>query len=386
MFALSVTSDVTRIGTLKLKLLFYVPHLGGGGAEMNTVRIANALKKLGVDVHIAVSRPGGSYTGRLAPGITVHALTDGLQSSSTFTLLRSVLPLVRIVRKVKPNVVCPVMISSGYVVRAGSILFPRRTKIYLSVQNTLRPPRQPRLQRFIGAVFNHVFLRGFDQYVALSRGVEQDLVDLLPFTVGRTTIINNAGVEGGAARKPPVRTTSRLLTSITFVACGRLTQQKGYPFLLEAFAAVRRQCEARLIILGDGPLQAQLLDLAERLGIQGHVEFVGFVNDPLHWFSKADVFVLASLWEGFANVIVEAMSVGLPVVSTDCPHGPSEIITNGINGLLVEPANAVGLAEAMMAIVHNPGLREALGERGFERSNDFTSEAIAESWLAMLRR
>ncbi|CAN1534512.1 RfaG Glycosyltransferase [Sphingomonadaceae bacterium] len=353
---------------------------------MNTVRIANALKKLGVDVHIAVSRPDGSYTELLESSIKIHNLTDGLQMSSTLTLLQSILPLARLVRKIRPNVVCPVMISSGYVVGAGSILFPRRTKIYLSVQNTLRPPLQPRLQKIIVGVLNHFLFRGFDQFVALSRGVAQDLVDLLPFAAGRTTIINNAGVEGMVAKRPPLRTTKQSLTSITFITCGRLTQQKGYPVLLEAFAAVCRQCEARLVILGDGPLRAQLLELTERLGIQDRVEFAGFVRDPLNWFSKADVFVLASLWEGFANVIVEAMSTGLPVVSTDCPHGPGEIIANGVNGLLVEPADVAGLAKAMMAMAKNPSLREALGEKGFERSNDFTSEAIAESWLAILRR
>lgn len=380
-------SEVIRIGNREVKLLFYVPHLGGGGAEMNTVRIANSLAKLGVDVGIAVSKPDGSYTSLLASSIKVYVLTDGKQGSSVISLVRSILPLAKLVGKVRPDVICPVMVSSGYVVGVASALFPKNTKVYLSVQNTLRPPLTSPVARIIDRCLNQVLLRRFDHFVALSQGVAQDLADLLPFTANRTTVIHNAGVEGAAARRPVQltrRTAQPSSISTTFIACGRLTPQKGYPYLLEAFAAVRNQCEARLIILGDGPLQEQLVQLAGRLGIKNDVEFAGFVPDPLNWFAKADVFVLASLWEGFANVIVEAMSAGLPVVSTDCPHGPAEIISDGVNGLLVKPSDSESLAQAMVAMARDPALRKVLGDNGFKRSNDFTSDAIAKSWRELL--
>ncbi|MBK1733239.1 hypothetical protein CKO41_15925 [Thiococcus pfennigii] len=117
--------------------------------------------------------------------------------------------------------------------------------------------------------------------------------------------------------------------------------------LLETFARLRRTRPARLMILGDGPERPALEAQARRLGIDADVALIGFVSDPLPYMAQADLFVLSSRYEGLGNVLVEAMAVGCPVVSTDCPSGPREILEDGHHGPLVPVENAEMLAEAM---------------------------------------
>jgi len=131
------------------------------------------------------------------------------------------------------------------------------------------------------------------------------------------------------------------------LAVGRLTAQKDYPTLLRAFAKVRSRRNCRLIILGEGELRDSLEALTSQLGIADSVQLPGFADNPFAWMSKASLFVLSSAWEGLPNVLIQAMACGTPVVSTDCPSGPAEILENGKWGRLVPVGDEVALAEAM---------------------------------------
>ena len=205
--------------------------------------------------------------------------------------------------------------------------------------------------------------------------------------VGKVEVIYNVGVplvsqvtlpepEGVPPKKHAIR----------YLACGRLVAQKGYPHLLEAFAQVERHVDAELHVLGEGPQRAELEALAARLRITERVTFLGFRKNPFLHMQAADVFVLSSLWEGFANVIVEAMSMGTAVIAADCPYGPNEIITDGRNGLLVPPANAARLGEAMISLAQDESLRRAIAVAGQHRSVDFSACTIASQYAAAFRR
>jgi glycosyltransferase involved in cell wall biosynthesis len=170
-------------------------------------------------------------------------------------------------------------------------------------------------------------------------------------------------------------------TTPVIVAAGRLSKQKGYSYLIRAVAilnAARIPC--RLIILGEGSEKKGLQDLATELGIADKVEFPGFRKNPYRYMANATLFVLSSLYEGFPNVLLEALALGVPSVATRCPTGPAELITDGVDGLLVPPADAEVLAKAMRRLLLDEALRKRLGEAGRKRAGDFAADRIVRQY------
>lgn len=180
---------------------------------------------------------------------------------------------------------------------------------------------------------------------------------------------SGAGGAGGAAGDGPV-----------ILAAGRLTAQKDFPTLLRALALARDvRPGLRLLLLGEGPERPALEALRDELGLGGAVEMPGHAANPLAHFARGDLFVLSSLWEGFALVLVEALGAGIRVVSTDCPAGPAEVLEGGRLGRLVPPGDAAALAAAMLATLaapHDPA-------PGRARAEDFSAARAAEAYLAL---
>ena len=168
----------------------------------------------------------------------------------------------------------------------------------------------------------------------------------------------------------------------TFVFAGRLTEQKDPATALRALAVLRRQCAARMLVLGDGPLRGALNAEAAALGLAGSVEFVGFQTNPLPWLRHAAALVSASRYEGLGNAIVEALACGTPVVSTDCPHGPAEILLGGLHGHLVPVGDPGAMARAMHVCIEarpQPGALAA-------RAASFTTAACAQAHQTLFDR
>ena len=163
------------------------------------------------------------------------------------------------------------------------------------------------------------------------------------------------------------------------VAAGRLVPCKDYPTLLKAFSLVLAKQPVRLVILGRGTEEHRLKKMADELGIVKNTDFLGFQENPFKYMAGASLFVLSSLQEGFGNVIIEAMACGAPVVSTDCPAGPGEIITQRVSGLLVPVGNPSALAESMLKVLHDSALAHMLSFAGKKRAQDFLVEkSVAE--------
>lgn len=197
----------------------------------------------------------------------------------------------------------------------------------------------------------------------------------------------------------------------TVIACGRFKPVKGFEQLIRAFSRVHEQLpDARLVILGDGPLMPALRELANRLGLSGHVVLPGFTQHPAAWLSRADVFVLSSLSEGFPNVLLESLALGTPVVASDCISGPREILAPATDvtqkavevelgefGILTPPLPHVvhppdtplneaesALAEATLRALRDDTLRSRYAELGYQRSLDFGVDNIRDLWLNLL--
>jgi glycosyltransferase involved in cell wall biosynthesis len=217
----------------------------------------------------------------------------------------------------------------------------------------------------------------FDGLVVLTGEDERDYRGLLG--EGRTRIarIPNAlpALDGGVPS----------LEAPVVVAAGRLTGQKGFDLLIEAFARVLREEPSwKLRIYGDGSARGELQRLIDSLGVGSSVSLMGTTTDIGSAFAEASVFALSSRFEGFGMVIVEAMSKGLPVVSFNCPRGPAEIITDGVDGLLVPAEDVEALAGALLEVIRSRSLRRRMGAAGLEKASQFSPERIGERWDALL--
>lgn len=220
--------------------------------------------------------------------------------------------------------------------------------------------------------------------IAVSAGIGRDLA-ARGVPERKIAVIHNPlppGIHAGATRTYPWQAELAALgQGPVIVTAGRLTPVKDHKTLLRAFAELRATRPARLVIFGDGPLKSELVAEAGRLGIAGSTLFPGYVNDPAACYAVADLFALTSVSEGFGNVLIEAMAAGVPVVSTDAPHGPREILENGALGPLVRVGDATAFAAAMAMTLDAPTPTASLKSRAAE----FESDVIADRYESLLK-
>ncbi|NJO99251.1 MAG: glycosyltransferase, partial [Pleurocapsa sp. CRU_1_2] len=222
-----------------------------------------------------------------------------------------------------------------------------------------------------------------DAVAGVSAGVARDLEHQLGLKKETVRVLNNPVVNDDlialshasldhpwfAPDQPPV-----------FLAVGRLNPQKDFPNLLNAFAQVRKQQAAHLIILGEGQERQKLESIIDKLNISNDVLLPGFVTNPYPYMKRASCLVLSSKDEGLPTVLIEAMACGCPVVATDCPSGPEEILARGTYGLLVAVKNSEALGEAMLETLKNPPAQELI----IQRAKEYSTEKSVEAYLALL--
>ncbi len=174
------------------------------------------------------------------------------------------------------------------------------------------------------------------------------------------------------------------LEAKTVVAVGRLTYQKGFDLLLQAWAEVYRRVSGwQLAIVGDGELRSALSAQAESLGLAGCVTFVPATKDVVAVYRDASVLAMSSRYEGFGMVLLEAQTVGLPVVSFACKCGPSEIVNDGVDGYLVAPGDVDAMADRLVRLMQDGALRRRMGARAFANAARFSTDAVMKQWMAL---
>lgn len=328
---------------------------GAGGVEKLLSTLSGGLAAAGHPVQLVLIKQRGPFVAQIDPRVRVHKLAG----NSSRTALPS---LTRLMREQQPRTVLVAKERSAQLLlrcraRCGwprRIVFQCNTHISQSFQHRPALVRWYRLRRVAR------ILRQVDEVVAVSSGVAADLQHIGGEPV-RPTVIHNPLItpqlveQARSPREPALTIPGRYL-----LASGRLSRQKGFDTLLRAFAKLPVALVPMLVILGDGKDRDALLKLADELGIRDRLQLPGFVANPFPWMAQAAAFVLSSRWEGFGNVLAEAMALGTPVISTRCPSGPEEILEEGRLGPLVPVDDAEALATAIRELLDQPPDRAAL--------------------------
>jgi glycosyltransferase involved in cell wall biosynthesis len=343
-----------------------------GGAERASIALVSEFLTRGYQVDLVLACEPQNFEGSVPTGARVFEF--GAARLRSF-----IMPFVRYLRTEKPDAVLAVLSPFTSLCILAHRLAQSSARIVVCDQNMLSLQirgQANRLRLRAALVLTYPFATG---RVCVSEGVANDVSTLSGMTGERFTAIYNpvwlpqrqdrASEElwGGAAGP-------RIITVGWFKA------QKNHTMLIQAFARIKRDPGARLMLLGDGPLRATLEGMVKGEGLSGQVLMPGYAEDPVPYYKSADLFVLSSDYEGFANVIVEALACGLPVVSTDCQSGPAEILENGRWGRLVPVGDVNALAAAMEAALAADHDRAALKRR----AADFSLAATADKYLNLL--
>lgn len=353
-----------------------LPDLRGGGAERLHVHLAEAWLARGYDVEFILLQQRGELLGALPKGVRLVNL-------SAPRLRDALWPLRAYLRQRQPTVVLAAMWPLTVITSMAAILAGIGTRCVLSEHAVLSQAyrHKGRAHRLLMRLSMALCYRLADVRITVSAGVAADLATLSGIGQdGFRVIYNPAAV--GADFNPDEQDPPELTGIVTplILAVGTLKAVKNYPLLIAAFARLLRLQEATLCILGEGELRSDLEQCIAEHGLQGRVLLPGFRLDTGPWYRQADLFVLSSRHEGFGNVIVEALEQGVPVVSTDCPSGPREILCDGKYGRLVPVEDIDAMAEAMRRALSEVPDRELLRAR----ARDFSVERIADQYLDVM--
>lgn len=359
-------------------LAVFVASLFHGGVGKMRVHLINEMARRGHRVDLLLADRDSPYMDLIDPAIrVVHVATSnavtGIPAVALY-LLRA-RPRVMLAQRVRVNVLT---LRARALARSATRMF---ATVNTNMSRELAALKPNKRERHLD-LLKRYFPRN-DGIIAVSHGVAADLSQLIGIPIGRISVAPNPTVTPELAQlaaapldhpwfapgEPPV-----------IVGMGRLEPQKDFPTLLRAFATLRRSRRCRLVILGEGKQRERLLQAAKELGIHEDVQFPGFAKNPYAYLARAALFVLSSAWEGSPNSLTEALALGTPLVSTDCPDGPREILEGGRHGPLVNVGDAAALAAAMAATLERPPDRDQLRAA----AQRYTLERSATAYLAAL--
>ena len=356
-----------------MKVCFVIPSLTSGGAERVAVTVLSALAGEHERVLYVFSGAGGVYFDRIAPGVRVVIAHER-------SWLRRLIELARFLRTARPDVVMPFL---SYFITALAVRISRVPARVVFNQGTpttgfledadfswRRPGR-----RAVFAAATRWFYRRADAIVVTSRGVADDLIGHYGVPRALLRVLHNPvdlDAIASAAIEPVEATAAG---GPVLVAVGRLASVKNYPLLIDALS---RMAAPRAWILGEGPERDRLQQLVTERGLGDRVRFWGFQPNPWRFIARADVLVLTSRYEGFGNVLIEAMACGTPVVATRSP-GTVEIVTDGVNGLIVDH-DAAAVAGAISRLLNDRPLRDRLVMQASQDVRQYALPNVAERY------
>lgn len=358
------------------KITFFTRHLKIGGLERVIVNLANRLSSLSHDVDIVTAIEEGSLVKDVSNDVRVVNLQSG-------RVIHSIIPFISYLYQNRPEVVYSGNDSINHLLAICNFLglIPARLVVSLHIQLS-------RLSRVDGVWYSNAIpwfakwtYRCADHVVAVSKDAANDLQSITGNLGDRISVIYNPVVDDTLrekAKEDVVHPWIEDPSTPVILGIGRATPQKNFPLLVRAFEQVLKQTNAKLMILGGGPELSTVREEVGKRGLEDHVELLGYVSNPYAYLARASLYVLSSNFEGLPTTIIEALACGCPVVSTDCPSGPREILEDGRWGTLVPVGDAEALANAMVDTLANPPDSSQLKQRAETFSVDTAVEKYRE--------
>ncbi len=338
------------------RLAVLIAYTGEGGVEKMMNNLLRGLVDAGVAVDLLLLKARGEHVAGIPEGVNVVDL-------NVRTSLQALPALVWYLRHVRPRTLLAAKDRAGRVAVRARRLARTETRLVLRLGMHLSGSlagKGPFARWLRYTPVRRLYPR-IDAFITVAGPVADDIAAIGRLPRERFTVIPNPTVAPElprlAATPPdhpwlhPARDGER---PPVILGAGRFKHQKDFATLLRAFARLTEQRDARLLLLGDGPDRDALEALAAELGLTDRVDFPGFQSNPAAWMAAADLFVLSSRYEGAPNVLVEALACGTPVVATDCPSGPRDILDGGRHGPLVPVGDATAMADAMAATLDAP--------------------------------
>lgn len=360
------------------KVAFLINSMAGGGAERVVSILLKNLSRENRELFLIVLEDKFYY--QIPQDVKVIKL-----NSSFFGFLK----LKKIIRKNQINLVFSFLGRSNYT-NILAKLFGSRHQTYISER--INPSEMHRAKN-LKAILNTILLKRLykkaDLIFSNSLGIKNSLNQDFNLPLDKIKVIYNP-IDLEKIRnlcqddlEPKYQ---EIFKNLVIINIARLTKQKGQEYLIRAFKIVADQIQGvKLLILGEGELEKNLKNLVKKLGLENDVLFLGWQKNPFKFLAKAKVFALSSLWEGFPNTLIEALACGTPVISTDCPSGPNEIIENAKSGLLVPVKDEKALSQAMIRILEYPITANYFSKQGKEKANDFSIERIIKQYERIIQ-
>lgn len=362
---------------LDKKISVFLPSIDGGGAERVMVLLCNELVARGMQVELVLGTSGGVYQAILSDKVKVICLNEARVSKALFAC-------ARYLKRGKPDVLISAMKHSNLMCICAKMISRVKTKLLIVDHNNFSKANSSNsyiLSKLFLFLMRVLYPRA-DLIGAVSKGVAEDLSRSLKLPNERVNVLYNPVIDGGFDSKSREVVEFKWFNEDipTFVGVGRLTEQKNFNLLIDAFYKYQKKNIGRLLILGEGEERNALEKKVSELGLDSLVEMPGFLQNPYAYLRNSSVFVLSSDWEGLPTCLIEALACGLPIVSTNCPSGPLEILENGKWGALVPVGDAEALAEAMESAIKN----NHNAERLVERSEFFSVEKAVDRYIELL--
>lgn len=356
------------------KVFFVIPTLHGGGAERVMVNILRYIDRSKFKPNLVLFVKKGELLSEIPQDVRLLVLNS-----------RWLVPvkLAGLLRKERPDAVVSFMWYANLIILITKMFSGINCKLAASERSTFLGSNEGRVVEFFRRLAARYFYPMADAVIVNSKNMGAQLKQLFKIVPEKIKVIYNP-IDLQEVKQfsgEEIEHLRYMNDMPVIVGIGRLSREKGFDYLINAVHILKRDgVNCRLIMLGNGTEKKKLKDLASKLQIHDRVDFPGFQKNPYKYLSKAAVFVLSSLYEGFPNALLEALALGVPSIATRCSTGPEEIITDGVNGILVPPADDRKLADAIKRLLLDEGLRKRLGEAGKKRAEDFRVEKIIKQY------
>lgn len=369
------------------RIALLTDQLDGGGAQRVAALIARSLHDIGEPTTLIAAR-GGALASELPDSLPIRILAPSWPSPSG--VLTFLLNLRRTVKHGEVRVIVANGFTIGRLVLfARNVRWMSRLPVVVVEHSTLsmtlaaRFPNR-RVREAVRLVTGWLYRRA-DVIIGVSQGVCRDLEETLQLPENSVVKIYNpvdAHRIAASIEESPSRELAQFFQELPrpiVITTGRLVPAKGHRDLLTAFALLPNSYQGSLIILGEGPLRPAIQLQAKQLGIAGRVWMPGHIENPWWFIARSDLFALSSHWEGFGLVLVEALICGAPIVATDCPSGPREVLAGVASSRLTPVADPAGLADAIVTVLHANN-----DASQFDRAAEFDPRSAASNYLTVI--